>query len=56
MGDLRRTDVAGAKGVGMVTVRFTGVFDDNGEHTALLHEADHVVSDLRKVPEVLGLT
>lgn len=63
VGDLRRTDVSGARGVGMVSVRFNGVFDDKGEpygHEPIPAlgtppEADHVISDLRKLPEVLGL-
>jgi FMN phosphatase YigB (HAD superfamily) len=63
IGDLRRTDVAGAKGMGMVSVRFTGVFDDTGERSdeaslpvlGTPPEADHVISDLRKLPDVLGV-
>lgn len=30
IGDLRRTDVAGARGIGMRAVRYRGVFDDPG--------------------------
>lgn len=55
IGDLRRTDVAGAQALGMVAVRFTGVFDDVGEGSEEFPEADHVIDDLRKLPEVLGL-
>jgi FMN phosphatase YigB (HAD superfamily) len=59
VGDLRRTDVAGARAFGMVSVRYTGVFDDVGDagdgSGADLPEADHVVSDLRKLPQVLAL-
>jgi putative hydrolase of the HAD superfamily len=50
VGDLRRTDVAGARAMGMTAVRYTGVFDDD---TVDLPEADHVVADLARVPEVL---
>ncbi|MGH9184746.1 MAG: HAD family hydrolase [Acidimicrobiales bacterium] len=53
VGDLRRTDVAGANDMGMVSVRYTGVFDDPGE--AGLPEATHVVSDHAELPAVLGL-
>ena len=56
IGDLRRTDVAGAKAMGMIAVRFTGVFDDNGEGSEGFPEGDHMVGDLRKLPETLGLT
>jgi FMN phosphatase YigB (HAD superfamily) len=52
VGDLRRTDVAGAKAAGMISVRYTGVFDDDSIPEP---EADHVVSDLRKLPAALGL-
>ncbi|HEX7168735.1 MAG TPA: HAD family hydrolase [Acidimicrobiales bacterium] len=68
VGDLRRTDVAGAKAMGMVTVRYTGVFDDAGDDEQVatgagvgsagggeLPEADHVVADLRQIPKVLGI-
>ena len=47
VGDLRRTDVAGARAMGMETVRFRGVFDDPGPGD----EADYVMDDLR---ELLG--
>lgn len=30
VGDLRRTDVAGARGIGMAAVRYRGIFDDPG--------------------------
>jgi putative hydrolase of the HAD superfamily len=52
VGDLRRTDVAGAKAMGMTAIRYTGVFDDD---TVDEPEADHVVGDLANVPAVLGL-
>jgi putative hydrolase of the HAD superfamily len=41
IGDLRRTDVAGARAVGMATVRLRARNDDQSAHA----EADHVVDD-----------
>jgi putative hydrolase of the HAD superfamily len=58
VGDNERTDVAGAKALGMVAVQFTGLYDV----AAWLPEqapgtmADHVISDLTELPSVLGLT
>ena len=52
VGDIRRTDIAGAKGMGMTAVRYTGINDD--EHTEQ-PEGDHVISDHRDLPGVLGL-
>ena len=51
VGDLRRTDVAGALAMGMTAVRYTGVFDDD---SADQPEADHVVSSHAQLPGVLG--
>ena len=52
IGDLRRTDVAGALAMGMTALRYTGVFDDAGtEHP----EAHHVVADHAELPALLGL-
>jgi putative hydrolase of the HAD superfamily len=51
VGDLRRTDIAGAIAMGMVAVRYTGVFDDD---TIPEPEGHHVVGDLRELPAVLG--
>ena len=51
VGDLRRTDVAGARAFGMGTVRFRGVIDDPEPGD----EADHVVDRLADVALVLGL-
>jgi FMN phosphatase YigB (HAD superfamily) len=53
VGDLRRTDVAGALGMGMMAVRYTGVFDDDTQSEP---EAHHVVDHHHKLPGVLGLT
>ena len=51
IGDLRRTDVAGANAMGMVSVRYTGVFDDD---SAGEPEADHIVASHAELPGVLG--
>lgn len=53
VGDLRRTDVAGARAMGMVSVRYAGVFDDETQPEP---EAHHVISSWARLPEVLGLT
>jgi putative hydrolase of the HAD superfamily len=53
VGDGRRTDVAGALAMGMVSVRYRHFHDapaDSGP------EADHVVDDHARVPVVLGLS
>jgi putative hydrolase of the HAD superfamily len=52
VGDLRRTDIAGARSVGMTAVRYTGVFDDDSAPTP---EGDHVVADHARLPAVLDL-
>ncbi len=52
VGDIRRTDVAGARAMGMVSVRYTGISDDDTQPEP---EADHVVAHLAQVPEVLGI-
>ncbi len=49
VGDLRRTDVAGAHGVGMRAARITDRYDDRGE----LREADFVVADHAELRAVL---
>lgn len=51
IGDLRRTDVAGARGAGLGSVRFRGIYDDDSPHP----EADMVIDDLRELPALLGL-
>jgi putative hydrolase of the HAD superfamily len=51
VGDLRRTDIAGAIGVGMTAVRYTGVFDDDSDGP----EAHHVVADHASLPVALGV-
>ncbi|HEY6532333.1 MAG TPA: HAD family hydrolase [Acidimicrobiales bacterium] len=53
IGDLRRTDVAGARGMGILALRYTGVVDDDPDHGP---EGDVVVADHADPPAVLGLT
>jgi putative hydrolase of the HAD superfamily len=56
VGDLRRTDVAGAKNAGWIAVRYAGLYDDEGTEDEVVHiEADHVVSDHKDLPEALGV-
>lgn len=50
VGDLRRTDIAGARGVGMGTVRIRATHDD----TSPLADADHVVDSHAELLQVLG--
>jgi putative hydrolase of the HAD superfamily len=52
VGDLRRTDVAGALAMGMTAVRYTGVFDDDSQPDP---EAHHVVTDHADLPAALGV-
>ncbi|HVL89276.1 MAG TPA: HAD family hydrolase [Actinomycetota bacterium] len=52
IGDLRRTDVAGARAAGLHSVRFRGIYDDLGEHP----DADHVVDELSHLLQLLGLS
>jgi putative hydrolase of the HAD superfamily len=58
IGDNERTDVAGAKALGMTAIQYTGLHD----LAAWLPEqapgalADHVIADLSELPAVLGLT
>ena len=51
VGDRRRTDVAGARNLGMVAIRYSGVYDDcePGEP-----EADHVLAELAHLPSVVA--
>lgn len=49
VGDLRRTDVAGARGVGMATARIRGHHDDQSEHP----EADRVVDSHAELQALL---
>jgi len=52
VGDRRRTDVAGARALGMVSVRYAGWSDDPAENGP---EADHVLTHHRDLCAVLGL-
>jgi putative hydrolase of the HAD superfamily len=52
VGDLRRTDVAGALAMGMTAVRYTGVFDDDPANGP---DAHHTIADHRDLPAVLGV-
>jgi putative hydrolase of the HAD superfamily len=52
VGDLRRTDVAGARAAGMLAVRFAGVNDDTSD----LPDGDVVIRAHHELPAVLGLT
>jgi putative hydrolase of the HAD superfamily len=58
IGDNERTDVAGARALGMLAIQYTGLHD----LAAWLPEqapgdlADHVIHDLSELPAVLGLT
>lgn len=58
IGDLRRTDVAGAQAVGMLAVRYHGVHDDSGSVEAGTDdvEGDVVLGDHRDLPAALGLS
>jgi putative hydrolase of the HAD superfamily len=52
VGDLRRTDVAGARAIGMRTVRIRDRHDDIGDEP----EADYVVANHAELRDALGLT
>ncbi|HEX2699817.1 MAG TPA: HAD family hydrolase [Acidimicrobiales bacterium] len=52
VGDIRRTDVAGALAMGMVAVRYTGIEDDD---TQAEPEGHHVVDHFDRLPAVLGI-
>jgi putative hydrolase of the HAD superfamily len=51
VGDLRRTDVAGARALGMQTVRIRARHDDDSDFA----EADHVVDSHAELARLLGL-
>lgn len=50
VGDLRRTDVAGARACGLVPIRYRGVADDRSEDP----DADRVIDDLAELLELAG--
>lgn len=51
IGDLRRTDIAGAAALGMRTVRYKGLHDDQGLDSG--PEADFVLDSHRELPDLL---
>ena len=50
VGDIRRTDIAGAHTMGMTAIRYTGISDDTSQTEP---EGDHVVSDYADLPPLL---
>ncbi len=52
IGDLRRTDVAGALAMGMTAIRYAGVFDDPAENGP---DATHTLFSYADLPQLLGL-
>jgi putative hydrolase of the HAD superfamily len=58
VGDNERTDVAGAKALGMTTVQYTGLFEVAGwlPEQAPGSLADHVIDHFAELPIALGLT
>lgn len=56
VGDLRRTDVAGARAMGMTAVRYCSVHDDpEPDDGADVVEGDHVLDDHLDLLDALGL-
>jgi putative hydrolase of the HAD superfamily len=51
VGDVKAKDVAGARDLGITTIRYTGIRDDPGEGP----EADIVISGFEQLEEALGL-
>lgn len=51
IGDLKQTDVAGAKALGIHTIRFAGAYDDAAP--SVHPEADVVLYDYAQLPEIL---
>jgi FMN phosphatase YigB (HAD superfamily) len=54
VGDLRRTDIAGARGIGMRTVRYRGLHDDSEADGG--GEADFVVDSHRELRALIELS
>lgn len=50
VGDLRRTDVAGAKAAGWLAIRYAGLMDDPGEGP----EGDFVIRDHNELPGLIA--
>jgi len=57
VGDLRRTDIAGARGKGILAVRYTGIYDDPGtaDDGSDTVEGDAVIADHADLLAALGL-
>lgn len=56
IGDLRRTDIAGARQAGMGSIRYTGIHDDAwSPEEASGEEADAVMGHWSELPKILGL-
>ncbi|HMC49248.1 MAG TPA: HAD family hydrolase [Solirubrobacterales bacterium] len=51
IGDLRRTDIAGAAAIGMKTIRYRGLHDDRGADGE--EEADFVLDSHRELPGLI---
>lgn len=51
VGDIRRTDIAGAKSFGMTALRYRGLSDDQSQEWP---EADHVIDDHRHIPALVA--
>ena len=51
VGDLRRTDIAGARAIGMASVRYRGANDDDDED---LLDADHVIDHHSQLIPILA--
>lgn len=54
VGDLRRTDIAGARGYGMTAVRYCGVADDPPT-SDLSVEGDYVIDDLNALLDIAAI-
>lgn len=56
IGDLKRTDIAGARQAGMGSIRYTGIHDDTwSSEEAEGDEADAVIDHWSRLPAILGL-
>ena len=51
VGDLKRTDVVGARNIGMTSIRFRGANDDQEDEL----EADFVIDHLMELPSLLNI-
>ncbi len=52
IGDIRRTDIAGARAMGMTAVRYRGIEDDDSQSVP---EGDHVIDDHRELLAIVGV-